>query len=32
MADVADAALFLLDNQSVNGVNLHVDNGGWLLT
>jgi NAD(P)-dependent dehydrogenase (short-subunit alcohol dehydrogenase family) len=31
MDDVADATLFLLDNQSVNGVNLDVD-GGWLLT
>lgn len=29
--DVAGAALFLLDNQSVNGINLYVDNG-WLLT
>jgi NAD(P)-dependent dehydrogenase (short-subunit alcohol dehydrogenase family) len=31
MADVAAAAEFLLDNPSVNGVNLPVD-GGWLLT
>ncbi len=31
MADVVDAAVFLLENQSVNGVNLYVD-GGWLLT
>jgi NAD(P)-dependent dehydrogenase (short-subunit alcohol dehydrogenase family) len=31
MRDVAGAALFLLDNQSINGVNLNVDNG-WLLT
>lgn len=31
MRDVADAALFLLDNQSINGVNLNIDNG-WLLT
>jgi hypothetical protein len=31
MEDVAHAVLFLLDNQSVNGVNLDVD-GGWLLT
>lgn len=31
MADVAGAALFLLDNGSINGVNLNVDNG-WLLT
>jgi NAD(P)-dependent dehydrogenase (short-subunit alcohol dehydrogenase family) len=30
MADVAHATLFLLDNESVNGVNLNVD-GGWLL-
>ena len=29
--DVASAALFLLDNQSINGVNLNIDNG-WLLT
>ena len=31
MADIADAAEFLLRNRSVNGVNLNVD-GGWLLT
>jgi NAD(P)-dependent dehydrogenase (short-subunit alcohol dehydrogenase family) len=31
MEDVAGAVLFLLDNRSVNGVNLDVD-GGWLLT
>ena len=31
MADVANAVIFLLENQSVNGVNLNVD-GGWLLT
>ena len=31
MKDVAGATLFLLDNQSVNGINLYVDNG-WLLT
>ncbi len=31
MKDVATATLFLLDNGSVNGVNLNVDNG-WLLT
>jgi NAD(P)-dependent dehydrogenase (short-subunit alcohol dehydrogenase family) len=31
MRDVAGGALFLLDNQSVNGVNLNIDNG-WLLT
>jgi NAD(P)-dependent dehydrogenase (short-subunit alcohol dehydrogenase family) len=30
MKDVAGSVLFLLDNQSVNGVNLEVDNG-WLL-
>ncbi len=30
MADVAASVVFLLDNQSVNGVNLQVD-GGWLL-
>jgi NAD(P)-dependent dehydrogenase (short-subunit alcohol dehydrogenase family) len=29
-ADVASAAVFLLDNKSINGVNLNVD-GGWLL-
>ena len=31
MHDVASAALFLLDNQSIDGVNLNIDNG-WLLT
>jgi NAD(P)-dependent dehydrogenase (short-subunit alcohol dehydrogenase family) len=31
MRDCATAALFLLDNQSINGVNLNIDNG-WLLT
>ncbi len=31
MADVVDAAVFLLENPSVNGVNLYVD-GGWMLT
>ena len=31
MKDVASATLFLLDNGSVNGINLNVDNG-WLLT
>jgi NAD(P)-dependent dehydrogenase (short-subunit alcohol dehydrogenase family) len=31
MHDVASAALFLLDNGSINGVNLNIDNG-WLLT
>ena len=30
MEDVVDAVVFLLENRSVNGVNLHVD-GGWLL-
>jgi NAD(P)-dependent dehydrogenase (short-subunit alcohol dehydrogenase family) len=30
MQDVAGAVVFLLENRSVNGVNLHVD-GGWLL-
>lgn len=30
MDDVADAALFLLENRAVNGVNLAVD-AGWLL-
>ncbi len=29
MADVVDASAFLLENRSVNGVNLQVD-GGWL--
>jgi NAD(P)-dependent dehydrogenase (short-subunit alcohol dehydrogenase family) len=29
--DVAGTALFLLDNQSINGINLNIDNG-WLLT
>jgi NAD(P)-dependent dehydrogenase (short-subunit alcohol dehydrogenase family) len=31
MKDVATATLFLLENGSVNGINLNVDNG-WLLT
>jgi len=31
MDEVAGSALFLLDNQGINGVNLGVD-GGWLLT
>jgi len=31
MADVASATLFLLENGSINGVNLNIDNG-WLLT
>jgi NAD(P)-dependent dehydrogenase (short-subunit alcohol dehydrogenase family) len=30
MDDVADASLFLLENESVNGVNLAVD-GGWVM-
>lgn len=30
MAEIADAMLFLLDNEGVNGINLAVD-GGWLL-
>jgi NAD(P)-dependent dehydrogenase (short-subunit alcohol dehydrogenase family) len=30
MQDVVGAVVFLLENRSVNGVNLHVD-GGWLL-
>jgi NAD(P)-dependent dehydrogenase (short-subunit alcohol dehydrogenase family) len=30
MADVVDAAVFLLENRSVNGVNLDVD-GGWVI-
>ena len=30
MEDVVDATVFLLENRSVNGVNLYVD-GGWLL-
>jgi NAD(P)-dependent dehydrogenase (short-subunit alcohol dehydrogenase family) len=30
MADVVDATVFLLENRSVNGVDLYVD-GGWLL-
>jgi NAD(P)-dependent dehydrogenase (short-subunit alcohol dehydrogenase family) len=29
-ADVVDAAVFLLENRGVNGVNLYVD-GGWML-
>ncbi len=31
MKEVVGSALFLLDNQGINGVNLYVD-GGWLLT
>ena len=30
MEDVVDATVFLLENRSVNGVNLYVDSG-WLL-
>ena len=30
MADVTDAAVFLLENRAVNGVNLAVD-GGWVM-
>ena len=30
MADVVDATVFLLENRSVNGINLAVD-GGWML-
>ncbi len=30
MDDVVDATVFLLENRSVNGVNLYVD-GGWML-
>ena len=30
MADIVDAAAFLLGNRAVNGVSLNVD-GGWLL-
>ena len=30
MDDIADAALFLLTNRAVNGVNLAVD-GGWVI-
>lgn len=30
MADVTDAALFLLENPAINGVNLAVD-GGWVI-
>jgi NAD(P)-dependent dehydrogenase (short-subunit alcohol dehydrogenase family) len=30
MDDVTDAAVFLLENRSINGINLAVD-GGWLL-
>lgn len=30
MTDVVDATVFLLENRSVNGVNLYID-GGWML-
>jgi len=30
MDEVTNAAVFLLENTAVNGVNLHVD-GGWVL-
>jgi NAD(P)-dependent dehydrogenase (short-subunit alcohol dehydrogenase family) len=30
MEDVVDATVFLLENRSVNGINLYVD-GGWML-
>ena len=30
MDDVVDAAVFLLENRAINGVNLYVD-GGWML-
>jgi len=30
MADVVDATVFLLENRSVNGIDLYVD-GGWML-
>lgn len=30
MEDVVDATVFLLENRSVNGVNLYID-GGWML-
>jgi len=30
MDEVTDAALFLLENRAVNGVNLEVD-GGWVM-
>lgn len=31
MADIVEATVFLLENPSVNGIDLYVD-GGWLLT
>jgi NAD(P)-dependent dehydrogenase (short-subunit alcohol dehydrogenase family) len=30
MEDVVDATVFLLENRSINGINLHID-GGWML-
>ena len=30
MADVVDATVFLLENESINGVNLYVDSG-WMV-
>lgn len=30
MDEVTDAAMFLLDNRAINGVNLAVD-GGWVM-
>ncbi len=30
MADIVDAVVFLLENNSVNGIDLRVD-GGWLV-
>lgn len=30
MSDVVDATVFLLENESINGINLHID-GGWML-
>ena len=30
MDEIVDAAIFLLENGAVNGVNLEVD-GGWML-
>ena len=31
MADIVDAVRFLLENKSVNGIDLRVD-GGWMTT
>ena len=30
MADIVDAAVFLLENRAIDGINLYVD-GGWML-